>query len=51
MTALLPVAVWTVDEEARMRELMDMGVHSITTNRVSRLVELRKNHSLVTKWR
>lgn len=29
----LPVSVWTVDDEARMRALSDLGIDALTTNR------------------
>jgi glycerophosphoryl diester phosphodiesterase len=47
----VPVAAWTVDDDEQMNALLETGVHSVTTNRVSRLVELRNNPGLVTKWR
>ncbi len=36
----LPVSAWTVDEPQQMRFLLDAGVHSITTHRVSLLRSL-----------
>ena len=39
----LPVSVWTVDDDSGLREMIAMGVHSITTNYPRRLVELLKD--------
>jgi glycerophosphoryl diester phosphodiesterase len=36
----LPVSVWTVDQEAAMVDMADMGVDSITTYRPKTLVDL-----------
>ena len=36
----LPVAVWTVDDTPRMKAMIQMGVHSITTYRPRRLAGL-----------
>ncbi len=36
----IPVSVWTVDDPERMRYFLDLGVYSITTNRVSTLRNL-----------
>ncbi|CAA9256607.1 MAG: Glycerophosphoryl diester phosphodiesterase [uncultured Chloroflexi bacterium] len=38
--AALPLSVWTVDDPARMRELADLGVDAITTNRPDVALEL-----------
>uniref|UniRef100_UPI00062C75A5 glycerophosphodiester phosphodiesterase n=1 Tax=Streptomyces stelliscabiei TaxID=146820 RepID=UPI00062C75A5 len=35
------LSVWTPDTRRSMRRLMDLGVDSITTNRVDALCELR----------
>jgi glycerophosphoryl diester phosphodiesterase len=37
----LPVFVWTIDETSRLEKFLNMGVHSITTNEIQTLVELR----------
>jgi len=39
----LPVMVWTIDEAEEMRRFRDMGVYSITTNRIDLLLELRES--------
>ncbi|MDQ0193613.1 glycerophosphodiester phosphodiesterase [Paenibacillus wynnii] len=39
----LPVLVWTVDETHVMDKYLDMGVHSITSNEVLTLMQLREN--------
>ena len=36
----LPVRVWTVDEEADMRRMIDLGVDAIITNTPDRLAAL-----------
>jgi glycerophosphoryl diester phosphodiesterase len=36
----LKIIAWTVDDGARMRELIKLGVHGITTNRIEKLVAL-----------
>jgi len=41
MLRCLPVLVWTIDESDVMGEFLEMGVHSITTNEVKILLELR----------
>lgn len=38
----LDVYVWTVDDEAEMRQFAKWGVHSITTRRVDVLMELKR---------
>jgi glycerophosphoryl diester phosphodiesterase len=37
----LPILVWTVNEEAEMKRMVEMGVHSITTRNVEALVDLK----------
>lgn len=37
----LPVLVWTIDDFQEMEKFINMGVHSITSNEVKKLVELR----------
>lgn len=37
----LPVFVWTVDDPLTMETFLDMGVHSITSNEVRTLVQLK----------
>lgn len=37
------VQVWTIDEESEMRELIDMGVDGIVTNRVDRLQKVLRS--------
>ncbi|MFD0958250.1 glycerophosphodiester phosphodiesterase [Paenibacillus chungangensis] len=41
----LPVSVWTVDDIFVMKSLVDMGAHSITTNKVYELSLLLNNSS------
>jgi glycerophosphoryl diester phosphodiesterase len=36
----LRIIAWTVDDPARMRELVKLGVHGITTNRIEKLAAL-----------
>jgi glycerophosphoryl diester phosphodiesterase len=38
----LPISVWTVNDEAQMRRMAEMGVHSITTRNVEALVDLKQ---------
>jgi glycerophosphoryl diester phosphodiesterase len=38
----LPILVWTVNEEAQMKRLVDIGVHSITTRNVEALIDLKQ---------
>lgn len=38
----LPVYVWTVNEEKMMERFINMGVHSITTRNVDRLLRLKQ---------
>jgi glycerophosphoryl diester phosphodiesterase len=38
----LPVFIWTVDDPLTMETFLDMGVHSITTNEVRILVQLKE---------
>lgn len=40
----LPVCIYTIDEEECMREYADMGVYSITTNRVDLLKSIRNKN-------
>jgi glycerophosphoryl diester phosphodiesterase len=37
----LPVFVWTVDDPLAMETFLDMGVHSITSNEVRTLMQLK----------
>jgi glycerophosphoryl diester phosphodiesterase len=37
----LPVLVWTIDDSLMMQKILDMGVHSITSNEVDKLVALK----------
>jgi glycerophosphoryl diester phosphodiesterase len=37
----LPILVWTVDESEQMEKFLDLGVHSITSNEVKTLIQLR----------
>jgi glycerophosphoryl diester phosphodiesterase len=46
MLRCLPILVWTVDDSYQMEKFLDMGVHSITSNRVKRLVDLRDSRRL-----
>ncbi|WP_026564208.1 glycerophosphodiester phosphodiesterase [Bacillus sp. UNC41MFS5] len=38
----LPVLVWTIDDLQEMEKFLDMGVHSITSNEVKELLQLRE---------
>jgi glycerophosphoryl diester phosphodiesterase len=38
----LPILVWTVNDEAQMKHMVEMGVHSITTRHVETLVDLKQ---------
>jgi glycerophosphoryl diester phosphodiesterase len=38
----LPILVWTVNEAAEMKDMAEMGVHSITTRNVEALVDLKQ---------
>ncbi len=43
------VVAWTVDDPARMRELIALGVHGITTNRIETLSTLSSPDALETR--
>ena len=39
----IPVCVWTVDDDDAIKRFIGLGVHTITTNRVSRAAGLRRH--------
>lgn len=39
----LPVAVWTIDNECDMEKYIELGVYSITTNKINTLKHIKEN--------